>query len=825
MTRFISNLLRWRVSVLVIVALITVASVLLVVERAVIGNSLGELFLGEDPNYPTYREDIRTFISDEVIIVALENVDALDPDTLTRLENAILTIKAIDEPCPSDAPSPAAKPTIATDDFEEDDDETQEASFAPGRCPLIKRVDSVLSAQQIQMVIDEFGERTLVVRSFADEARTNPDQKAELLRALRADQWAGEGALISNNGQHIAVVFEIMPSEHRSAEFGPVLLDDIEAALADAGFPVEEQHVVGFIAILSEALDTTNHTLETIFPFCALVLLIVVYLMFRRMWPVLLSVGVSLIAVAWTLGFSVLIDPKISIMHSMVPAVVLIVGFSDVIHLCSAYLIELGRTETKGEALIASCMDVGQACIYTSLTTFVGFLGLSFIPTPMFRLLGVILGFGVGIALLLAITLVPIAFSMMRTPKPWRVGITGHVQQRVDVVMNWVKCITMTRPWLVIGVSVGVLAFSAYGISQLQIEAALTDNFDKESRVQRDADFFNEHFVAANVVNIFLETDQNKGLLDPALVARIHSLQRKAESLGNVERVRSYVDLLAVIHDELTKGLDDTNTLPTTRNQIAEYMLLFEDKGGEGIDRLLDVDRKKALVSVRVTKEGARASRITGDEVSALLQDGVDDAIQVRATGVIYLLGGWLDEIIAGQARGLGVIFLIIALMMAIGLRSVRIGLLSMIPNALPLLVLGGVLGVTYDEVDSDTLFLAMLAIGVGVDDTIHFLMRFRIESERSANQILALERTFEFAGRAIVMTTVTLALGFAPFALSGYFSIWILGVYLPLTLVVALLADLFLIPAMAQVGLIRFRPPTANPRDETPSPDVRATR
>mgnify|MGYP001994130728 CR=1 FL=1 len=146
----------------------------------------------------------------------------------------------------------------------------------------------------------------------------------------------------------------------------------------------------------------------------------------------------------------------------------------------------------------------------------------------------------------------------------------------------------------------------------------------------------------------------------------------------------------------------------------------------------------------------------------ALLQEELGDSVEVRATSVIYLLGGWLDEIIAGQSRGLGVIFLIIACMMAIGLRSIRIGLLSMIPNALPLLVLGGVLGLSYDEVDSDSLFLAMLAIGVGVDDTIHFLMRYRIESERSTDQRLALERTFEFAGRAIVMTTITLALGFA---------------------------------------------------------------
>jgi len=790
-------------------ALITALSVWLIVERAVVATSLGDMFLGEDPNWQIYRERIRTFASDEFILVALEDVDPLAPDTLDRLQRAVDRVKELDEECP---PNPAAAPTpasrIETTDFEEDADETPEASFKEGRCALIRRVDSVLTAQRITSSTDAQGIRQLQIAKYAHESREHPEQRNALLDALKADPILGHGSLVSHNGKHIAVLFEIMPNDIRPAEFGPKLLHDIEQALADEGFARDKQHVVGFIAILSEAFDQSNYTLATIFPYVALVLLLVVYLMFRRLWPVLLSLGVSLIAVIWTVGFSVLLDPKISLMHSMVPAVVLIVGFSDVIHLCSAYLIELGRDpeDSKDKAILLSCTDVGRACVYTSMTTFVGFLGLSFIPTPVFRLLGVILGFGVGVALLLAVTLVPIVFTMMPRPKPWRVGITEKVQARVDGFMRGIAYLTTRHPWWVIGAFAVVLAVSVWGINRLYIESALTDNFEETSKVQQDAAFFQEHFIRSNSIDLFVTAEQPKALYLPEVSQKVLEFERKAERQEGVEWLRSYADLIEQIHGHMTQGMADQGPWPASQQQVSQYMEAFGENGGDGLDRTLDPTRTKALVSVRIANEGARKAHVTGDELVHQLQTDLGEGYSVEASGVIYVLGGWVDVIIDSQARGLMVVFLIISLMMAVGLRSLRSGLVSMLPNAFPLLVLGGTLGLVYDEVDSDTLFLAMLAVGIGVDDTIHFLMRYRLERSRNVDKIVALERTFEFAGRAIIMTTVTLAVGFAPFALSGYFSIWILGVYLPLTLVVALLADLFLVPAMAQVGWVRFR-------------------
>ena len=147
---------------------------------------------------------------------------------------------------------------------------------------------------------------------------------------------------------------------------------------------------------------------------------------------------------------------------------------------------------------------------------------------------------------------------------------------------------------------------------------------------------------------------------------------------------------------------------------------------------------------------------------------------------------------------------------MIIWMKSVRIGLWSMLPNLLPILVLGGYLGLFYDEIDSDTITIAMIAIGIGVDDTIHFLMRWRFESARSTTTAEALDRTFHFSGRAIIITTVILAAGFAPFAFSDYYSVRIMGTLLPFTLVVALLADLLFVPALVKLGAIKICTPAA---------------
>ncbi|HIN84958.1 MAG TPA: hypothetical protein EYN06_00655, partial [Myxococcales bacterium] len=437
------------------------------------------------------------------------------------------------------------------------------------------------------------------------------------------------------------------------------------------------------------------------------------------------------------------------------------------------------------------------------MTTFVGFVGMSFVPTPAFRQLGAVLGFGVGMALLLAVTLVPIAFSIMREPKEWRMGPTSRVQRVLDSVLDHSRRLSTGRPWLVIAVFSVVTGVAVYGTSQMYIDAEFTSRFGPDSQVRKDADFFNKKFARANFVQVFVDAPEGEDWLDPGRFERLVAFQNAINEDKDVERTHSLVNLIQRIHDALNPELK--GELPQSRKTLAEYLMLFEMQGGKGLDHLLDFDRRSVVLNVQIKHEGVRVAAAVGDRLAERSVEILEEHARADITGILSLLGHWLDEIIYGQGRGLLFTFVIVAIMMCIGLRSIRVGLWSMLPNMLPLLVLGGYMGLAHDFVDSDALMLAMLAIGIGVDDTIHFLMRYRIESARTSDRAEALRRTYFFAGRAIIITTVTLALGFAPFAMGDYYSVRMFGTLLPMTLVVALLADLLLVPALVQVGAMAF--------------------
>ncbi len=780
MSSYVRLVLRHRVAVLTLVAVVSAFAVV-ALGRATIGTSLGKLFLGETPAYATYLERIARFGSDEAVIVAVEDADLLAEATLDRLEDAVLRVEALAD------------------------------------------VDAVVSPHSAQRLRFTGGglRATRLDDALRDALDDGPDAARQTLAAYRADPLAA-ALLASEDGRHAIVVVELVPDPDRPAERGPAIVADVLSAFTDAGFAAHQLHRAGFLAVMSEVMAQTEVSLTRVFPWCAAVLLVIVWLLFRRLWPVAIAMGVALVAVLWTMAFAILLDPQVSVMMAMVPAVVLIVAFSDIIHLVSAYLLELAAGHPKDDAIVLSAADVGTACVWTSATTFVGFVGMSFVPTPAFRLLGLTLGVGVAIALLLAVTLVPIAFSLMRAPKPWRAGATSDVQDGLDRLLARAARLATGRPRLVVAATAAVLAVTAFGLTRLHVETEFTQRLGEGNQVRRDADFFAAHFPRTHQLDLFVETAAPEGLFDPALLARLAAFQDAVAARPDVDAVTSVVDLVARVHHEIHEGDPAAGRLPDSREAIAQYVLLFEMAGGKGLTRLIDFDRRVARLSIRLADEGVRAAAVTGDAIATLSASHLGEAaaaVSVEPSGILYLIGSWLDEVLAGQQRGLGFTFAVIALMMVVALRSLRVGLWSMLPNALPVLVLGAWLGLTRDRVDSDHLALAMLAIGIGVDDTIHFLVRYRLEAARcapdAAGRAEALRRAYDFAGRAIVMTTVVLGAGFAPMALSDYGSTQMFGTLLPMTLVVALLADLLLVPAMAQLGWLRF---PASAQDRAPA-------
>jgi predicted RND superfamily exporter protein len=434
-------------------------------------------------------------------------------------------------------------------------------------------------------------------------------------------------------------------------------------------------------------------------------------------------------------------------------------------------------------------------------------VSLSLIPTPVFRSLGLILGFGVAVALLLAMTLVPALFAVMPEPKPLRRGITSFVQTGLDTILAGMQELATRRPRLVIPVFVALLAASLTGITGITIETDFARRLAPDNRIRRDQAWFETYFGGTTMLDLYLSVPEKDGLLDPSLIASAARYQAALQELPEVDDAFSLINLLERIHIEMHEDDHGVAPLPTTRPALAQYLLMFEMAGGEDLQRLIDFDRRTMRIAVRLKEQGVRSCYRVGKQAVLMGQQNLGHRVTLEASGLSYLLGDWLDAIIQGQVSGLFLSVFTIATMMVLALRSLGMGLWSMIPNLFPLLVLGGYVGIFWDQADSDVIMVAIIAIGIGVDDTIHFLVRYRIEAARSQDTLTAVRRSFAFAGRAIVMTTFILVAGFIPFAVSDYFTTHMLGTQLPMCLLVALLTDLLLVPALVRVGAMRVRP------------------
>jgi hypothetical protein len=528
-----------------------------------------------------------------------------------------------------------------------------------------------------------------------------------------------------------------------------------------------------------------------------------VFALFRRLTPAVVCMTVAGIAGVWTMGFATLLDRHISVFTSAVPAIVLTVAFSDIVHLWSAFQSELANGRDREDAVMASAMEVGRACMFTSATTGLGFLAMALVPTPMFRLLGVVLSFGVAVSLLLAMTLVPLL--LVRTgPRAVTTRQAGWTQQRVSALLGLCHHWSSAHPRRVVSTFAVLLGLVVWGSSQLVVETNFNARFDDDAQLRQDQRWFESHFAGTSGFDLFVSTDGPDQALSPDVIHGLSRWRDHVNSWPDVDRTQSLLDVFEPIHAELGQ----TGPLPSSQAALSQYLLLFELGGGEALDGLLDFERRTLRIHAQHSGHDLRRLRDVGDRAAAALQTELGTSARVEVTGLRYLFGDWLDLIVTGQLRGFTGSCLLITLMMIWALGSVRAGMLSMVPNILPLLCLGAWCGLAWDQTDSDVFMIAMMAVGIGVDDTIHFLVRYRMERARSPDAAQALHRTFEYSGRAIVMTTTILVLGFLPFATSDYFSTRMIGVLLPGVLLVALISDVLLAPALCRLGAFGFSGP-----------------
>lgn len=620
---------------------------------------------------------------------------------------------------------------------------------------------------------------------------------AEGLAAMRRrafDTPAYEGLLVNRDATATGIVIGI-PSIQDDDQFHPFLADILRSRLAEPPLDSLDLVIAGG-AILDADMDRATAEESVVFGLLALMLnALVMAFLFRRAAGVVIPITVVVLTLTWTLGLMGHLGVAINIAHVILPAMLIAVSISDSVHILSEYQTERQNGLTENRAIIRTVGQVGLACLLTTATTAAGMGSLALAPVPPLQSLGIFAAVGVFVAYILTMTLVPTLLSVLGLDaKKTAIG-RRHVSAGI---LRWLSALTVRRAKSIIAVGAVAIVVAAVGASQIVIETDFVAAFKSSFPTRRAFNAIDATLGGTSSLQMVLDTGVEGGVKDPAFLERLSQLQIWFETRSEkVTKTLSVADLVQNMNQVLADGDPHAYAIPDTRPAVAQQLLLYENSDPDGLFELVTDNYQIARLDIRTRSGGTR-------EATQLMNDADDYAanlfgpdVSFHFTGVSNLFVQMAENLSRGQIYSYGAAFSVILLLMIAMLRSVPFGLWSMVPNLLPVMVTLGVMGFSGIRLDFITLLIACVAIGIAVDDTIHFLVRFKKLLAETGDPEQAIQGSLQSVGRAMMFTTVILCVGFLTFTPSVMASVASFGALVALTVFTAFIADVLLMPAL----------------------------
>ncbi len=768
-------------------ALLTVVATVQVA-RMPLQTSLLESFLQDPREYDAFRSRSEQFggDSDDLIYVATEENDALfTPEKFNAIRAAARHLQQLPE---------VARVTCLADAFwikQKGQLTTRE---------VINRTIArrQLAAGKLQLKSDQLGVDKYWPETLEQQARTDLSRVREAM--LQDERTAG--SLLSPDGTTQIMVVQLVSANDLSADAQMQLKDKIAKVLRDEGLGASGVESAGMIISQGWMYEEVGRALRVLFPIGLTIICVTVYILFHRLSVVVMTAIIGLVAITWAIAAASVVFGKLSILVAAAPLVILVISTSDVIHLATAYRIELGKGLPRDEALRKVMREVGGACILTSVTTFVGFMSLMAIPAPSTRHLALAASVGVAGALLLAITLVPIAFSFLRPlPVDHGAGLLRISNGFMRSLVQTCRYISLQYSWSIIVICVVLFVGALASLPLMHVDIDYAQRFREGHPLRTSMEFFNKELSGSTNIEVFLRVPQGS-VVDPENLRAIADFERQVAQLPEVTAVHSISMLFRLTDQILRFGTADG--LPETSTMAVACVGVYRDIDQQRLGTLLTKDMDQARISVQLNVTGFLAITDVAQQVDKIAHQALPDSMMVETSGSYPIIGKVVRRMVRSQLIGLATCFLSISAIMALGLRSFKNAVLAQFPNMLPMTLILSFLTLRCYVVDVDMLGLPTVALGIAVDDTIHFLHRYRLELAKTSDRLVALDKTYAFTGQAILQTTLILCIGLLPFALGSFLTIWMLGTYLVVTLLLAVLGDLLLLPAMIKVGILK---------------------
>jgi len=592
-------------------------------------------------------------------------------------------------------------------------------------------------------------------------------------------------------------------------------LDEVPTAVSKARALAEEfQHanpdlevyLTGLSMLNNAFAETGQKDASSLMPLMFAVLLIMIFLVLRSISMIVATISIIMLSTMATMGFAGYVDIKLTPVSIMAPIIVMTLAIADSVHILMTMRELMRQGKNKIEAIVESTVINFQAISLTSLTTIIGFLALNYSDAPPFRHLGNMTAAGILAAWAVSIFTLPALMRLL----PLRVKPSSEKNPGNPIITFTARLVTQhhkTVLWVSVVMSMGLVSLITKNI----VDDSFLSYFDHRIKFRTDTEFTSDNLSGIYQVEYSLSGKEEGGVNNPEYLQGLSNLTDWLREQDPVHHVYSYSDIIKRLNKNMHGDQQNWYAIPDDRELAAQYLLLYELSLPYGLDLndRISIDKSSSRVTVTLENLSTADTRAFLDKTERWMEENLPEYMWAQPTGATvmfsYIFKRNTESMLIGNVMAVSMI----TIMLIISLRSWKYGLLSIIPNTIPILITFGIWGLLVGKVGLASASVSATALGIIVDDTVHFLTKYlRARRDLGFDQAQAVHYSFKMVGSALLANSIILIAGFAVLAFSAFKINGEMGLLTALAIAVALIMDFLLLPALLMVG---YKKPAKN--------------
>ncbi|HVN88014.1 MAG TPA: efflux RND transporter permease subunit [Candidatus Binatia bacterium] len=712
--------------------------------RVKMDSSIENLLPADDPDKLYYDDVRKVFGDEEIAVIGVFAEDVFAPSTLAKIDRLSQRLAKIDG------------------------------------------VREVLSLTTVKGV--EMGDFGLTAGRLMQQLPATTDEAAALRsRVLANPIYLKNVVSADSRASGVTVVFDDLSDEEflrRGIE------QHMRALIAELQGP-EQFAITGIPTIKVNAAALMQGDTNKFTPLAMLLVIAVLACAFRTLRGVLIPLSTVVIGVVWTTGVMVLAGGAINLGTLVLNPLLMVIGVASGIHLISEYYMEVKPGHPPAEIVAHAIDRVSVPVLVAAATTLIGFGTLIFTPIRAVREFGIYSVFGISAIVLAAFTVVPALLIVLPLPKRVPPGLDdqgGFVPETLQRIGSF----AVRHRRAVLGCAGVLLLLSIWGISRIVVETDYIGFFRPDSSIRTENAAIAARLAGTQPVYVVIDGNAPEAATRIDVLAAMRDLQRFIEQQPGVDKTMSLADYLVLVRKVLQP--DAADGLPATQAEVGQILLLVDPNDVKAVVNG-DHSRANIIVRTRLSRSGEVGTFV--QKVEEFAAQHFPHGVRVKATGTTVLLGQSADSLAWGQVTGLWQELSALLLLLSLMFLSLRVGILALIPNVFPTVVLFGLMGWLGISLNISTSMIAAIAVGIAIDDTIHLLDTFNEGLRRTGSQEQAIIDAMGSVGQAAFFIALALSAGFFIVCLSNFQPVMHFGLLSGITMMIALVIELFLTPAL----------------------------